>query len=312
MKIPIIVLSPPYDPSNGGSIVLHKLVDILNSINENAYIFPYFPSIPYDHEDPSIALENYEKTKIYIRNYNINNNFNTPLLNADGMDMITKSKIDHITIYPEIIWGNPLNSKKVVRWLLHHPGFHTGKVNYLSGEYYIKFSESFNEINIYNSLNSQKTLYLLHYFNELYNMPINSHTRSGSAYSIRKGTIEKISHDPNTSILIDGLSHEEISMIFKNVKYFISYDIYSMYSVYAAMCGCISVVVPQNDLPIDKWHPEPSKRLGIAYGFENIEFAQSTQKLLIEKISKSNNMFIQNTKEFISDVYNYFKQSKDC
>ena len=37
---------------------------------------------------------------------------------------------DLIVIYPEIVFGNPLGAKNVVRWFLHNPGFFSGKIYY--------------------------------------------------------------------------------------------------------------------------------------------------------------------------------------
>lgn len=53
--------------------------------------------------------------------------FNTPLLK----DVEQLKDLDSwAVVYPEIVAKNPMKAKNVIRWFLHYPGFHTGKINY--------------------------------------------------------------------------------------------------------------------------------------------------------------------------------------
>ena len=106
-------------------------------------------------------------------------------------------------------------------------------------------------------------------------------------------------HNLSDWVLIDGLSHQEIAKIFNECKYFVSYDLYTMYSVYAAMCGCISIVVPMDGLSKEAWRPEPERRYGIAYGEDDIEFAISTRNLLLEELDRQEAENLETVKLFI-------------
>jgi hypothetical protein len=46
--------------------------------------------------------------------------------------------------------------------------------------------------------------------------------------------------------VIDGKSHGEIAKIFNEYEYFVSYDPHTAYTIYARMCGCIPIVIPDN------------------------------------------------------------------
>ena len=105
---------------------------------------------------------------------------------------------------------------------------------------------------------------------------------------------------------IDGKKHEEIAHIFKSVKTFISYDPYSTYSVFAALCDCDSIVVPDENITEEQWMPQPERRYGIAYGFENLEKSRLTRHLVVNRYLESEKLYKKNVAEFIEESNNFF------
>jgi hypothetical protein len=103
------------------------------------------------------------------------------------------------------------------------------------------------------------------------------------------------------------MSHESISKILKKVKTFISYDTYTAYSIFAVLCGCQSIVIPDPGITEDQWYPNPSDRYWLSYGFENIDYAQKTKHLVYEHISKEQEKSYANVQNFISECYSFFK-----
>jgi hypothetical protein len=215
----------------------------------------------------------------------------------------------YIVIYPEITFGNPLNAKNIVRWLLHNPGFHTNIIHFGTNEFYIKYHHGFDEFTHYKSFSSKNILQIKHYPTELYNLQTTSQKRSGTDYCLRKGMGKKIVHDLSDSILIDGKSHQEIAKIFKSVKCFISYDTNTAFSHLAVLCGCDSVVIPDENVTEENWYPNPKDRYGIAYGFENINKAKKTQHLVHEHIIKEQEKSYSNVQKFISDCQSFFSKN---
>ena len=271
-KQKFIIYSPLYDENIGGIIVLHKLGQILNSKGFDVYLWPfsklnlngstnsnYFRKILGDAKDRFL----YKK---YRSPYNLNIAFHSDLKDA-------------VVIYPEVVSGNPLNAEKVVRWFLHKPGYHTGIINYGVNELYFYYNKAFYDSRI--NLFSENHLELGGVMSDLYKQ-INFGNRSGVCYMIRKGKDRDLSYHPENATLLDNLSHEEIANAFNEYEYFISYDLYTMYSKYAAMCGCKSIVVPMENVSKENWYPDENSRLGIAYGLEDCEWAESSRIRIFE------------------------------
>lgn len=302
-----LICSPGYNPINGGAIALHKLCDLINIAGERAYLYPMVDNLELNKFNYPKVLFKFFKNQIRstYRPFKVNQSFNTPVLK--NLNSI-KNLEDWIVVYPEITFGNPLNAKNVVRWMLHNPGFHTQKIYYQPNELYFKFNSAIEEFHFPGSTTSLNELKVIHYPTEHYNIFGASENRKGTAYCLRKGANKEIVHDLNGSILIDGLSHEAVAKIFKQVKTFISYDTYTAYSIFAVLCGCQSVVIPDPGIEEEQWYPNASDRFGLAYGFKNISKAEMTKHLVLEHITKEQKKSYSNVQKFIFECQSFFKR----
>lgn len=281
-RLKYIIYAPSYDEKSGGCIALHTLCDTLNQIGEAAYIWPMGS----------------DKSKVSA--FKTNKGFKTKMRWRYKLD-------DYIVVYPEVVEGNPLNSKNVVRWLLNKPGCFTGVVDYGKDDYFFFYEKIFNDEKYNTDMTNKLKIF---HINNVYKNK-NYKNRNGTCYLLKKGKDKKIAHDLTDSILIDDLNHNSISDIFNKCTTFISYDLYTMYSQYAAICGCTSVVIPDKSMTKEEWMESHASNIyGIAYGFEDIEHAKKTKKLVLPALIKRKQDSIHSVMSFVSKTQKKFNIMK--
>jgi hypothetical protein len=293
--ISFLIYAPPYDELSGGAIVLHKLCFLLNSMGYKSSIWPYF------HND---SLTKRLKRMIGLRRRGKKNSYRLSSHYPNNLAKNSDLNKSTVVIYPEVIAGNPLNHDKIIRWFLHKPGFHTGTIDFGDNELYFFFDQHSNDSDI-NSNNDNK-LSVVSVNPEYKDLELSG--RNGSCYIMRKGHDRSTVHNLNNSIKIDGKSHKEIAQIFNQSEFFYSYDEMTMYSQFAALCGCTSIIIPENYNCRQDWvNNHPIGKYGVAYGEEDIEHARSTQHKLrnyfdeLEEKSKEEVIqFIQKSKYFFN------------
>lgn len=284
-----IIYAPSFNENNGGCIVLHKLCHMLNQLGEQAFLWPMERSYKKRRRDRILSYFKPES-------FEVSKEFNTPIATAKDIND------NSIVIYPEIVNGNPLKHKNVVRWFLHKPGYHTGKVEYGKNELYFIFDKFSDDPSI--NKNPENELFVVQ-LNQVYKN--NNGDRSGSCYLIRKSRNKEIVHDFNGSVKIDGMSHSENAAIFNKTEYFYCYDEMTMYSQFAALCGCISVVIPSCFDNREDWvKAHPISKYGIAYGMDDIEHAKSTSHLVREYFEDQESESLLTVKKFIVKTYDKF------
>ena len=108
MDIPYYIWSPDYFRTSGGVKVLYRLCSDLNKKGQKAFIL----------------------------GKNLNPELNCPQFNEKEVPQRS------IAIYPEIVFGNPFNSKVVIRYILNERGITTERKDYEDGhDLLISFSK---------------------------------------------------------------------------------------------------------------------------------------------------------------------------
>ena len=256
-----VVAAPPYHENNGGSLFLHHLVDRLNRMGEQAVIWPMPPIVKPDRRT---RLRNL----IFPPKFDLSADLDTPLSKRPVIDEQT------VVVYPEVVIGNPLGARNVVRWLMYKPG--------------LMFPYEFGDNELFFTVGTMSDMpevtggaQHLHVWivNPAYRNEGRS-DRSGACYIVRKGHAKARIPQTADALLIDGLPHSEVNRIFNRCETFYSYDEATMYSQYAAICGCTSIVIPGLYRDRDEWVKENGlARYGIAYGLDDVGHARATRHL---------------------------------
>lgn len=255
-----VICAPSYSPENGGSMFLHALADGLNAMGERAVISPMGPL-----RRPALRTR-------------VRQAFRRPppfrLSGAPGTRLATRDDLraDPVVVYPEVVLGNPLGARKVARWLLYKPGLRNP---YRFGKDEVFFAAS--EACDLPELTGGAPRLFLWQRNAAYtnrNLP----GRAGTCFLVRKGDAKPRIPETDGAVCIDGMSHAEVAEVFNRCETFYSYDEASMYSLYAAICGCLSIVVPGRFAGHDDYVAQrPIARFGVSYGMENLDHARATR-----------------------------------
>ena len=283
-KITYIVSAPSFNPNNGGAIFQHALVDELNRIGERALLWPQpmHRKLPWRRRIKEVL-----KPQPYLTAPG----HKAPIAQPDDLDP------NSVVIYPEITLGNPLNAKKVVRWLLYPPGilhpFEFGR-----NEMFFVVDEMCDLPAITGGGAPELFLWKVNptYRNE------NRPDRKGVCDIVRKGADKPRIPETETpeAIQLDGKSHEEIAEIFNLCETFYSYDEATMYSQYAAICGCLSVIIPGMHTSREDWAKQHELgRYGVAYGLNDLEHARSTRHKTLELLTDRETRGKETVKEFV-------------
>ena len=194
-----------------------------------------------------------------------------------------------IVIYPEVIFGNILYAKNVVRYLLFNYKYSKTLNAYSKSDFFICFRDIFND----KALNPNEYKLQLNYFDFNLYKQYNFEERRGNCYIIRKGRNRKdLPASFDGDIIDTGMEESKIVEIFNKNKYCFCYDTQTLYTIIAAVCGCIPIVMLEPGKTKNDYLGE-NERLtyGVAYGNfkDEIDYAIRTRGKLLESLNFSKN-----------------------
>lgn len=311
-----VIVSPRQ--TGGGAIVLHLLCKLLKNKGYDAKIFYIGPSSMKEitligyywryfiylivHDLKKIFLSRLLKNTKFIQNDRFSG-YNYEAVRGCKRKWLPLVDEDTIVVYPDIVYGNPLKAKKVIRWLCYYYPYDVNDKNaYDNTDLFIAFREIFNN-NILNPKGITVTLYNFDF--ELYKNT-NDKKRIGCCYIIRKGIHRNDLPDFFDGPIIDNMTEKEIVKVFNQCQYCISYDTQTFYSTIAAICGCISIVIPEKGKNRADYLKKDDEVYGVAYGKteKELKYAEETKDKMRRKIdsySRDNednmNIFIQSCKQ---------------
>jgi hypothetical protein len=273
-----VIYTYDYSPGIGGVKVMHKLCDMLNSNGFEAYLMPI-----------NMQADFYTCS-----------DYNTPLITEEVFNNLDQA----VVIYPEGIQGNPLNAKNVVRWIL-------GPFDTQAAETYSKDDLVYWYMDYYYSDylgQKENQLFISEFHSDIFTNV--GYERKDSCYTIRKANPTTLTHPENSFFIpfeaagdLTGLAN-----LFNRTEKFYCYDNYTFLFTQAAMCGCISVVVPDGTKTKEEWlNGSRLYKYGIAYGEDDIDRALETLPLMFKEIEQIKLEMNEQVIKFTEHCQNYFK-----
>jgi hypothetical protein len=278
-----LIYSFNYDWKSGGNQVLHDLGKILSK-DYTTYVF----GTTTVFESKAICVNIDKAKEIAIQD-------------------------DVITIYPEVISGNPFNAKNVVRYVLYYPGWHAGDKEYSEDELIITY------INEYVKDTKYDNAFVLNVLNPKLNiMKNNDKKRNKIGLLVRKckdfdykmNLLNQYKHLLKLPVIsIDDEINKctdlrDLSKIYNTITLFISFDPHTYHSTMAALCGCTSIVIPSKEISNEEFYNV--QKYGVAYGFENIDFAKLTYSKMIDDLKKMEQNTFTQCDKFVELVKSHF------
>lgn len=274
---PFIIYAYDYHPGIGGIKVTHKLCHLINELGYECYLFPI------EFRDEFI----------------INSAYNTPLITENFL----KDLDDAIVIYADGVRENPLNAKNIVRWILGPPTNHMKFYN--SNELVYWFMDFYYEEYLGQRDNK---LFICEFHDDIfYNKNLE---RKGSSYCIRKCADPKFVHPANSIFIPYHAAGDllNIADLFNKTEIFYCYDDHTFLYTQAAICGCLSVVIPEPHVSKEQWMSGSRlHRYGVAYGLDDIQRAKETLPLLLEEIENIKSETKDQVISFINNCQIHFK-----
>jgi hypothetical protein len=270
----------------GGSIALHKLSYELSKRGHYVYIFnePLYP-----HENITVI----PTTKNTIDD-GWRNNFT--------WEAFSYNPNRTISIQPQTTYGNDFNTIHNVRWILHD----------FTQEHWSTYGDNdvifnYGTFKVPENTKQYKLTTFDYNFEKFYNL--NNPDRKGFGHIIHKNTPdwgkEFIKNLGSTEIPhyngeknLEYLLHD-----FNKYDYVLTFDPKSYYTTAAALCGAKSIILNPNKkiTPLQYRLENPIQMCGVAYGFNDIKWAEQTigltkQNLL--ELEQQDNDTIDNFIEF--------------
>ena len=223
-----------------------------------------------------------------------------------------------LVVYPEIVSGNPLNADKVARWVLYFPGIKGGDKVYNNNEYVFTFSREFVVNTIYSSVQVIEIIDTM--VDDFFDMGLD---RNKDAILIKKGRENYEEREtqyltPSIEHLYDLISADEVIRKCQNIsdfnlelnrlRYFISFDHHTYHNVFAALAGCISIVIPSKEKSEDDFFLDnPRRRNYISYGFQDSYQSQTDPRVLRAELNMIDSSNILNAEKLVKSLQSHFK-----
>ena len=310
-EMKFIIVSPRNN--GGGAIVLHALCKYLNELGCDAKIFYvsyygrpgsfffWYKWVLFTIKDLWMGMTAHVLGNYFPKKYRAFVDFPISDLKRKFWPSVDR---DTVVVYPDVAIGNFLRAKNVVRYLLYYSTYKEGDID-KKKDLVICYRLEFNDW----ELNPDGKVVHCPFFNiELYKQT-NFGERKGTCYVIHKGKNRPDLPKEFDGIIVDDLTEKEKVKVFNQCERCISYDTQTAYSRIAALCGCLSIIVPERDKSISNYRNQNDTRYGIAIGFDETqkEYALQTKEKLYAEMNEISLSSRKSVEKFLQYCIEFFE-----
>lgn len=219
---PVVIVAPNYSHQSNGVRGLHYLGHTINALGHIARL---------------LILARDKIVGAGAADQLLNPDWDTPLLKEEERGLLDEA----IIIYPEVVYGNPLDAKRVARWLGNKEGVLRSGQGMNAGRYDFLFAHS--------KVIRKDAHHILYYayqnpcFNDIGADPdkrILNATYIGKGYMY--GKVGPITDKAGLTLEIDRewpRTQEQLAILLKHIACFYTWDCWSATNVDAIMCGAV-------------------------------------------------------------------------
>jgi len=285
---PYYIIGPEYTRYSAGARVLYSLCHALNRLGESAYM--HAPSLVTD--------------------------LSAPLLSQSIVDYHFKSGRTPITVYPEVINGNPNEAEFCVRYLLNFPGALGGPVRFPPSDYILCFTKEIRD-----SYDKSSSLLCIPTSDvNTFNRDGEANPRKGFCYYLKKrlASGKPLKNPPQPDWVqipwtnraqAKELSREDLASLLRSSRRLYLYENTSL-GLDAILCGC-PVVLMVDDFETEVMTLEHMKTDGFAFGNSEDEVSRAEMTVSNARSNYSDwsqaageqlMLFISDTQERVSSI----------
>lgn len=209
--------------ASGGSIALHKLADNLIGLGHRAWLLAERKNLKWQGE----------------------------LLKPDRKNpqALPQEIPDPVTVYPEVVCGNPFQAPRVVRWILNTPGVCGGDGVFGDRDLIMLWAKEYSVDSKYRVAGELTAQRDWAHFRDL------GGPRRGSCYLVRKGVDRKL--HPRDALCIDRYGYlggdDYLLKVFNERNVFYCYDDHTALIDIARLCGCVVLPLRVSPPAVDRF-----------------------------------------------------------
>lgn len=188
-----------------------------------------------------------------------------PILPMSEAKKLVRNVDNLVVVYPETVHGNPLNAKRVVRWVLNRPGLIDGQEIYNDKELIFLYAEAYRSY-VKNEIAAK--LYMPTIDESIFFNDNNDSCRKLKCFYVGKSRFKPGYFDPRYAVEItrNFPSRKDLGNLFRASTVLYCFDNSTIMVYEAIACGCSVMIIPDGTQTLEDFQCQELGMDGIMWG----------------------------------------------